>query len=116
MSRYLLPTTFYSQPGQLAELFALCPACGVVHGFLVQPYDNHDVWTWNGSWSKPTFLPSMLFNRRGRLTKLPLCHSWLTDGRWRFLADSTHGLAGQSAGMAPMTKTLWEYLDDRRLD
>jgi hypothetical protein len=34
------------------------------------------------------------------------CHSFLRDGRWQFLGDSAHSLAGQTVNMIPLPK-LW---------
>ena len=97
MVRYLKAAVLYERPDVIAELFAQCPACGVMHGFIIVDHDGHDHWTWNGDWERPTFSPSMLANSKGTYPHLPRCHSFLRDGTWEFLADSTHHLAGQTA-------------------
>jgi hypothetical protein len=63
-----------------------CPACDSPHSF-----DNR--WSFNGDHEKPTFIASMLVHESpGR----PRCHSFLTDGVWNYLGDSTHDKAGTS--------------------
>lgn len=85
-----------------------CPGCvttpdtdgmmGLHSVTTVDPDGNHPAveWTWNGSLTRPTFGPSILVHQ-GKLQ--PRCHSFVVDGRWQFLPDSTHSLAGQTVGM-----------------
>lgn len=63
-----------------------CPGCGCLHAF------DPERWQWNGDLEAPTFSPSMLVRA---WEGAPRCHSFVTAGRIRFLADSTHELAGQ---------------------
>lgn len=66
-----------------------CPGCGYGHPFEV----GSNGWQWNGSLDKPTFTPSLLvWGTRPEAR----CHSFVTDGRIQFLADSHHHLAGQT--------------------
>ena len=99
-----------------------CPGCKASHAV------NHgaaDRWTWNGSYDKPTFSPSVLV-RSGHYCShwnpddncwckynaecvaageqpssfnCTVCHSFVTDGRIQFLTDSTHELAGQTVDL-----------------
>lgn len=52
-------------------------------------------WTWNGDVESPTLKPSIL-------TRLPtgaddvICHSFVNDGKIKFLPDCTHEYAGQT--------------------
>lgn len=69
-----------------------CPACQYGHPFEVNA-PNGQGWTWNGSLELPTFTPSLLVH--GSETT-PKCHSFVADGRIQFLADCTHGMAGQT--------------------
>ena len=72
-----------------------CPGCGFDHPFRVGPQaDGHPEprWDWNGSFEAPTFTPSLMCNR-GTPSQ---CHSYVTDGRIRFLEDSWHALKGQT--------------------
>lgn len=84
-----------------------CPGCA----------ENHQItlgtWSWNGSLDAPTFTPSLLVRgNQWPREEYPeyykpqhegvspgddtVCHSFVTDGRIQFLADSTHKLAGQT--------------------
>ena len=46
-------------------------------------------WEWNGSLESPSLVPSIL------TTGYSVCHSFLKDGVFEFLPDSTHSLAGK---------------------
>ena len=60
-------------------------------------------WGWNGDLVAVTLTPSILTrSRRGEAQAEFACHSFLTNGRWHFLADCTHSLAGQTADMLPL--------------
>lgn len=107
---YLKAYPFYSDPDTIAGYGAFCPACKVEHLFLTTSYDDHPVWGFDGNMEKPTFQGSMLANKRewpGR----PKCHSFLENGRWRFLDDCTHEAAGQTMDMIPYPP---EYFGPRR--
>jgi len=70
-----------------------CPGCG--HGHV---YDTR--WTFNGDMNKPTFTPSYLSRcKSGPEKTLSVCHSFVTDGRIKFLNDCTHALAGQTVDL-----------------
>lgn len=69
-----------------------CPGCECVH--------QTKGWNFNGDFVKPTLTPSILVNP-GKAHEVPLCHSFVTDGQIRFLADCTHALAGQTIDMVP---------------
>ena len=56
-------------------------------------------WAWNGIEDAPTFTPSILVQGGSSGIR---CHSFITDGSWRFLSDSTHALSGQTVPMAPI--------------
>lgn len=66
-----------------------CPGCKCLHKFDAR-------WTWNGDTERPTFTPSFLSHESG---DVPRCHSFVTDGVIRFLADCTHELAGKSVAL-----------------
>jgi ribosomal protein L37E len=67
-----------------------CPGCGYGHAF------HSPRWTWNGSFDKPTFRPSLLVNQHDPKTR---CHSFVTDGQIRFLNDSHHALKGRTVDL-----------------
>ena len=76
-----------------------CPGCGYGHPFEVEAPDGKG-WTWNGSLEKPTFSPSLLVYGSGTHDgATPRCHSFVTDGRIRFLSDCGHSLAGQTVDL-----------------
>jgi len=54
---------------------------------------NGSGWTWNGSFDKPAFTPSLLCNEHYPASR---CHSFVTDGKIQFLFDCWHPLAGQT--------------------
>lgn len=71
------------------RLIFFCPGCRHGHEITANGLRNSGghTWTWNGSMSAPTFQPSL--NIPG------VCHSFITDGRIKFLNDCTHALVGQ---------------------
>lgn len=99
------------ETGALSGWAFECPGCGLTHH--VTPS-----WTFNGDLERPTFSPSLLIRgyefltdeEHARLMRgepivwRPLvCHSFVTDGRIQFLADSTHALAGQTVDLPEVT-------------
>lgn len=66
-----------------------CPGCEEKHVI-------DDRWSFNGNTDAPTFGPSV--NRQLNLPDGPktICHSFIKDGKIRFLNDCTHDLAGQT--------------------
>ena len=102
----LRETYFYSDdPDAVAHLSALCPACGFEHSFRVDLIGHGkwkgDVWSFDGNYETPTFSPSMGSNLRKVVEPHPVCHSFLQDGVWKFLADCTHEMANQHVPMIP---------------
>jgi hypothetical protein len=79
-----------SSDGRIGVQFMFwCPGCESVHG-------PNDLWFYNGDAERPTFSPSILVRSSYRDL---VCHSFVTDGRIHFLADSTHVLAGQTVDL-----------------
>lgn len=70
-----------------------CPGCDMAHCI------NDQLWTFNGDVERPTIQPSVLV--QGSSWQNLTCHSFVTDGRIQFLADSTHALAGQTVELPP---------------
>lgn len=82
------------------SLMFVCPGCVAggpegYQGIHLLPVNCSDVknpsWEFNGDLEKPTLSPSIL--TKGGYVEV--CHSFLTDGVFEFLTDSTHPLAGQ---------------------
>lgn len=74
--------------------FVWCPGCVTAHVFWLE--GQGPTWEWDGNLEKPTFSPSHLV--RGGSRNIT-CHSFLREGVWEFLPDSTHMLAGQKIEM-----------------
>lgn len=75
-----------------------CPGCEMHHQVYVkgEAKGNGPKWGWNGSKEKPTFTPSILVRYPwGEERKECVCHSFVTDGKIRYLNDCTHKLAGE---------------------
>jgi hypothetical protein len=70
-----------------------CPGCDDNHGIVV---DGSRGWTWNGDGDRPTISPSILCTATWGNGRKTVCHSFIRDGRWEFLGDCTHSLAGQT--------------------
>jgi len=73
-----------------------CPGCKDMHVI------SKTQWNWNGSFSKPTFSPSVLVTTRASDTYR--CHSFVENGRIRFLTDCSHELAGKTVELPVMSK------------
>lgn len=88
-----------------------CPGCQRNHGVRIRalssPGDrNGPGWEWNGDAERPTFSPSVLVTYNGADAGVDgappaVCHSFVVDGQIQFLADCTHGLAGQTVPLLP---------------
>lgn len=75
----------------------------VYHGVWTQaPNQRGAKWGWNGSLESPTFTPSILLHGTkgtdGQILQ-PRCHSFVTDGKIRFLSDCEHALRGQTVDL-----------------
>lgn len=84
--------------------FVWCPGCERHHCPVVAEEDGWRpsiCWDWDGNLEAPTFSPSYLEygwenDARER------CHSFIKAGKWQFLSDCTHALAGQTVDMVPV--------------
>jgi len=104
-------------PNREDYIYAIyCPACRCTHGFTER-------WTFNGDFEKPTFNPSMLvksghymqehkgdcwcdYNRKHPDKQTPhkciICHSYVTNGKIKYLSDCTHEFAGKTIDLEDM--------------
>ena len=89
-----------------------CPGCDSNH---VVPTDGPNAWSFDENWEAPTLSPSVLVHSHktlidnmlegdaltapSNITATPQCHCFIRAGRIEYLADSTHGLAGQTVDM-----------------
>ena len=67
-----------------------CQGCGCGHQF----WTGETGWQFNGDLEKPTITPSLLilYGNHGDKGR---CHSFVTDGKIKFLDDCTHELKGK---------------------
>ena len=78
-----------------AQFWFYCPGCKQTHAF-------GSAWNFNGDYEKPTVTPSILVRSHyfdGDIKHEMRCHSFITDGKIRFLGDCTHNLAGQTVDL-----------------
>lgn len=78
-----------------------CPGCNMRHAIRVEG-QRRPKWQLNGNGDAPTFAPSVLVqwpdpDKPGG--EMARCHSFVTDGKIRFLNDCTHDLAGQTVDL-----------------
>lgn len=90
-------------PGR--ALWLWCPGCDDAHRITV---DAPNSWVWDGNGMAPTITPSIAvsshktFDADHHIIDTPRCHSFVHAGRWQFLSDSTHALAGQTVPVVPL--------------
>lgn len=73
-----------------------CPGCASIH---MLPVTGPRAWGWNRDLERPTLTPSIFVNVGGSNPAEPICHSFVTDGKIRYLADCTHAMAGQTVDL-----------------
>lgn len=96
------------------SLMFVCPGCVAggpegyegVHTLPVNSEVKQPSWTWNGDLEKPTLMPSI------KSQGYCLCHSFLTDGLFKFLDDCDHPLVGQSVPMPDLPEWATELSED----
>lgn len=79
-----------------------CPGCNCLHCVSTTSKNGMgSQWSFNGNFEKPTFNPSILVkaNYTSPNRSDDICHSFVTDGRIRFLDDCTHALKGQTVDL-----------------
>lgn len=81
-------------------LMFVCPGCALdgssgLHILPVNSTTKSPAWDFNGNFEKPTLSPSILTGKGSE----NVCHSFLTDGVFQFLEDSTHAFAGKEVPM-----------------
>ena len=87
-----------------------CIGCNVAHRIAIadEAGNHEDVsWDWDGNMEHPTFDPSILTHT----SPLDVCHSYIKNGQWQYLSDSTHSKAGQTLDMIPLPNWLVNEYD-----
>lgn len=79
------------QDNNFAAYMFWCPGCKEYHSY------DKDRWTFNGSYEKPTFSPSLLITKPSDPNYR--CHLFVRDGKIEFCSDSNHEFAGQTIQM-----------------
>lgn len=90
----------------------VCPACNETHQVGVEP-PTTVIWYYNANPEFPTFTPSILVRgvvpptddelAKSSYARIPrVCHSFITDGRIRYLDDCTHNMAGKTIELPDM--------------
>lgn len=87
------------------NLWMWCPGCEDLHMVTTWRADGGAAWTWDGNQVSPTISPSILVHEIRKTdgsVYSPTCHSFVRAGRWQFLGDCGHALAGQTVDMVPI--------------
>jgi len=93
-------------------LYLWCPGCDDVHGVSVESTSG-SVWQWDGNRDLPSIYPSILVsgvqwqeghtfhkgNHAIGVGEKTTCHSFVRNGKWEFLGDCPHTLAGQTVSV-----------------
>jgi uncharacterized protein DUF6527 len=81
-----------------------CPGCDEAHRPVSRlpetPVDYpRPTWDYDGNEERPTFDPSLMVHLDSEGKR---CHSYIRAGRWEFLSDCWHALAGQTVDLPPL--------------
>lgn len=88
--------------GRIGMRRFFCPACKEFHYIGVAKNNmGFPIWQFNGDNEIPTVSPSVMVEYHGA-DKNTICHSFISDGKIRFLSDCTHGLAGKTVDMVDL--------------
>ncbi len=96
-------------------LYMWCPGCDDLHQIEIDQA-RPTAWHWDGNEGSPTISPSILvggtqwqegheFHKGSHTVSVgerTTCHSFVRNGRWEFLGDCTHHLAGQTVDMVDL--------------
>jgi hypothetical protein len=98
--------------GNGAQLWFWCRGCDTHHAVTVPPTPH--AWKWNERVDLPTIQPSILVNRGSAHPGVPVCHSYVTDGRIQYLSGCTHALAGQTVDLDPIADSMGQEEDTQQ--
>lgn len=95
------------------EPVVFCPGCRSLHVLHVsKPNRQGAQWTWNQDPIKPTFTPSLVVSIKMGTGEKRRCHSFIRDGVFEFLADSTHQFAGKKVPLPDLPKWVGDMCED----
>lgn len=77
----------------------MCPGCD-------RPIMINRTWHFNDNLDNPTITPSILSKSRDE-NGPTVCHSFITDGKIKFLDDCTHSLKGQTVELPEIDLNLF---------
>lgn len=90
------------------DLLFNCPGCDEEHKiYIAKGKHPRPVWQWNNSLEVTTITPSIrVKGTRGLKENVRdfMCHSFITDGKIKFLTDCTHKLKGQTVELPEYKK------------
>lgn len=92
--------TRIASSGDLRWLIFWCPGCDEAHSV---PIVGPNAWSWNKMRETPSLSPSLLVHND---TAKRRCHSYVIDGRIKYLDDTMHALAGQTVNIPE-----WPYAE-----
>lgn len=81
-----------------------CLGCGHAH---CVPTTGANAWGFNGNTESPTFTPSIKVTSP-RADNDSCCHSYVENGRIRYLSDCTHHLANQTIDLPDWDGRIYE--------
>jgi hypothetical protein len=77
------------------KLLFWCPGCRCLHWFQEEAEgEDKSTWKWNGDFANPTVESSISTFLDKEQTKK--CHSYIREGKIKFLEDSWHDLKGKT--------------------
>ena len=85
-----------------------CDACGRQHAPRIHADDTGSgggVWSWNGSFARPTLSPNVDVNAALDPAFGARCDHFVLDGRLEYLAASTHAMAGRNVEMSLLSRS-----------
>lgn len=93
---------FTYSSGKWHQYLYWCEGCGCEHAFGLESEKGHH--TFNGSLYNPTVNPSLLENS----VPEKVCHSYIYEGKIKYLSDCFHHLAGQTIELPDIDKIFEE--------
>ena len=95
------------------QLWHYCPACDDLHSVAIdEPYKNGSRWDFDGNVEKPSLSPSVkvtVCRTHDPDFENKICHYFLKNGRFEYLSDCTHKLAGMRIPMVEIPEKFIKY-------